>query len=139
MLALPLFSLPGQFPHIGARVHLDGVPGRRDVAAAQASAVGGDLAEHLLQCGQRASVQQQVGDPVRLRFRQRHDRAERLDEADEVETVLVRRDDTVVQGQVVVTGVDQLVPEEREGDVVSRGVDDRVDVLHAAVLENHTV
>ena len=77
---------------------------------------------------------QQIGDPFRLRLGQRHDRAERLDEPDEVEA-RVRGNDPAVEGNPVLGRRDEVRVEERKGDLVTRAVDDEVDLLLAAVRE----
>ena len=71
----------------------------------------------------------------RLRLGERHDRPERLDEADEVEAGVLDRDDPAVERQPVVGRREDLRVEEREGDLVAGAVDDEVDLLLAAVGE----
>ncbi|HEX4687006.1 MAG TPA: hypothetical protein VH228_09490 [Nocardioides sp.] len=74
---------------------------------------------------------------MRLGLGERHDRAERLDQSDEVEAGAVRGDDPAVEVDVVVLGADHGVVEEREGDLVAGAVDDDVGLDARAVGEVH--
>ena len=114
-------------------------------------ALGGDVAlEHLRALAlhvlpQRGGRRQRVlaaqvrGDPLPLRLRERHDRAERLQQPDEEDVVDVRVEDAAEQRQVVVRRADQVRIEERERHLVAGAPHDRVDLLDRAVLEAHAV
>jgi len=132
----PFFA---DLPQVGEEVDLDGVSGGAAVALGGHRAVPGDLAVHLPLRWQCRAALEQVRHPLRLDLGYRHDRPDRLDEPDEVQPGQVRRDDAVVQGDLVTVGADQGLIEEREADLVSRAVDHRVDLLGAAVGEADAV
>jgi hypothetical protein len=73
-------------------VDLDRVALGGDEALLQPAFVVGDLLRISPPRAARAAVEQ-VGDPFGLGLGDRHDRAERLDEADEVEARVLDRDD----------------------------------------------
>ena len=79
------------------------------------------------------------GDPLRLRLGERHDRADRLQQPDEREARVARREDAAVEVDPVVRRGEQALVEEREADLVARAVDDDVGVHPLAVGELHPV
>ena len=88
--------------------------------------------------GRWYSPAQEPGDPVRLRLGQGHRRAQRLQQRQEEHVVDLGMEHPAVQRQVVVGGRDQVLVEEREGDLVAGAVDDEVDVLlDRAIGEAH--
>src|SRR4051794_38271516 len=70
-------------PHVGVEVDLDRVAGRAHVALAHLLVVLLDALPHLVAIRKRRLALEDVGHPLRLRLGERHDRAERLHEADE--------------------------------------------------------
>src|SRR5436190_893917 len=98
-----------------------------------------DLLPHLVVGWERGLARQQVGHPLGLGFGQRHHRAERLEQSDEVEAVEVRWHDHLVERHFVLLGLEHLGRQERERDAVAGAPDDRVDRLRAAVREAHAV
>lgn len=121
-------------------VDLDRVPLRGHVAALELAPVLGYLGQHPLSGGQRNAAFEDVRDPLRLQLGYRHDRVQRLDQADEVQVLQVRVHHAPVEVDPVVTRrIEQLRIEEREADLVARAVDDLPDPLHRAVGEPHAV
>ena len=80
-----------------------------------------------------------IAHPRALGLGERHDRAERLQQADEVEAGDVGVEDAPEQLDVVVGRGEQVVVEEGEGDLVAGAVDDDVGVRLAAVGEAHAI
>ena len=74
--------------------------------------------------GQRVAAGEVVADPLGLRLGERHGRAQRLQERDEVEPGQLGMKDAPEQREVVVRRGDQRRVEEREADLVARAVDD---------------
>ena len=70
---------------------------------------------------------EQIGHPLTLRLGQRHDGAQRLDEADEIQIRMLRRDDVQVGRQAVGFGLEKIPVEEGKGDVVAGRKDDDID------------
>ena len=75
---------------------------------------------------QRVAAGEVVADPLRLRLGQRHRRAERLQQREEVQAGQVGVEDAPVERQLVVGRGDAGRVEEREADLVARAVDDDV-------------
>ena len=94
------FTLAPDLAQIRMEVHLDRVTLRGDEALPSASLPRSRSPARIVATGGSAARPgDQVGDPFRLRLGQRHDRAERLDQADHVEAGLVDRDDPAVERQ----------------------------------------
>lgn len=116
-------------------IELLGVPRAIEHVAGVVVHVGLDRLLHLrhrrepvVTCGVRA-------DQAGLTFDEREQRRDRLRETGEDEVVDSRVEHPLVQVDPIVGGADELGIEEREGDVVSRCVDDDVEVIGGAVVE----
>ena len=81
----PRLPLGPQQAHVGVEIDLDRVAWRGHVALAHLALLTRDLRPHLRSRGQRGAALEQVRDPLGLELRHRHDRPERLHQADEVE------------------------------------------------------
>src|SRR5207244_8062603 len=103
---------PADLPQVREEVDLDGVPGGAGVPPGGPRAIPGDLGVHLRLGRQGRAALEQSCPPLRLDLGYRHDRADRLNEADEVQPGQLRRDDAVVQGNLAVVGADQGFVEE---------------------------
>ena len=125
-LPAPLpFPLDGSF--VGVKIHLDGVPLRRNVALCDLRILFLDGRPHRGP-GRKAGIAfEQIGHPLTLRLGQRHDGAQRLDEADEIQIRMLRRDDVQVGRQAVGFGLEKIPVEEGKGDVVAGRKDDDID------------
>ncbi len=80
---------------------------------------------------QHVVAEQVIADPLALGLGEGHDRAEGLEQADEVEAGDVGVEDAAEELDVVVGRGDEVGVEEGEGDAVAGAVDDDVGVDEA--------
>src|SRR5258707_8399533 len=111
--------LGADLPQVRLEVHTDGVPGGPGVPPGGRGAIPGDLTVHRGLRRQERPALEQVCHPVRLRFGDRHDRPDRLDEPDEVQPGNLRRDDAAVERDLVLLDARHASIAKRETDLVA--------------------
>ena len=138
--ALPArLALALELPQVVVEVDLHRVARRGVEVLGVALVVGCHLAtDHGVGGGQVAAAEH-LGDPRGLGLRQRHDRADRLEQAEEEQAGQVGVDGPLPQRQLVGLDRDQVVREEREAHAVAGGPDDQVGGSAGAVDEHDAV
>ena len=136
----PGLALDAQDTHVIVEIHLNGVPLAGDVSLGDRLPVAVDFRVHLRLFRQGVAALEVVGGELGLPLGDRHDRAERLDQSDEVQPGHRRVEHPFVEPDLVVSaGVKKVTAEEGERDLVSGAVDHQVGRDAAAVGEDHGV
>ena len=112
-LSRPL-PLASNLAQVGLEVDLDRVPLGGDVALPHLPFPRSAISPASPPARAASAAAEQVRHPLRLRLGERHDRPERLDEADEVEAGVLGGDDPPVERHPVVGGA-RRAPRRRRG------------------------
>src|SRR5581483_2008293 len=135
----PLLHLLLRAIYIWLIIYLHGVAWRITIPLAYLFTLMSDLSRQLFIGWQGVLAQQVLAHPDALQFGQRHDRAQRLEQAEEEDIAILRMENAMEELQLVVLRLNHFRLKEWERHFVAGAIDNRVELLARPVAEDDAI